>query len=82
MNHCGQCRHAKPGAELGQRICMFAPPQALAIVGPQGIQVLYTRPVVTTQEEACGAGFSPGSYGSVLEPVSGPVNEGPETPTA
>ncbi len=82
MNHCGQCRHAKPGTELGQRICMFAPPAPVAVPTPQGVQLMFTRPIVTVQEEACGAGFSPGAYGSVLDPVGNGVSEGPETPTA
>lgn len=78
MNRCGKCRHAKPTPDLNVRICMFHPPQMIAIPRPGGVQMQGMRPPVAVNEEACGAGFSPGIYG-VEEAARLPIFDLPVT---
>ena len=68
MNTCGKCKYAKPiPNDLRVRVCMFGPPQLIAMpisAGPQGVQVQITgyRPNVGVGDEAPGC-FTAGIYG-------------------
>ncbi len=78
-NKCGHCKHAKPGDQLGQRVCMFPPPMPLLVpTGPNQAQVQFVRPLVHVNEDACGAGFTQGIYGVegiVIDLPSTDINE-------
>lgn len=59
FNTCGQCYFARITKEtshdLTQRVCRGAPPSAIAIPHPQGVQIRAFYPPVTVSDEACGA---------------------------